>query len=171
MAADPVARLVVVRHAKTHKEAATDRARTLTERGERDAQAAGEWLAASGLPPEVLLASPAARARRTAELVAAALSTPTDVVLIEELYEASAADALHICAEGVDADVRCAAVVGHNPATEELTRLLQAGAADPVRLRPGALAVFEIDPPWAELRPGQARLVDLFSPSRPPAGE
>ncbi len=161
---DPVARLVVIRHAKAQDEAATDRARKLTDRGEGDARAAGQWLVATGHVPQLLLASPADRSRRTAELVAAALPTGGDVVLVDELYEASAAEVLRICTEAIGAAVGCAAVVGHNPAMAELTGLVQAGDGDSLVLRPGAVAVFEVDRPWSGLGLGQARLVDRFAP-------
>lgn len=158
------ARLVVMRHAKAESTASSDRARELTHRGERDARAAGEWLAAAGLSPDVLLVSTAARARQTAEVVVAALKSASKVVLSDPLYDADAVEVLGICAEVVDADVGCAAVVGHNPTMVEVSMLLQGSDAEPVQLRPGALAVFELDQPWARLGAGSARLVDRFSP-------
>lgn len=158
------ARLIVMRHAKAESAAASDRARKLTDRGERDARAAGEWLAAAGWGPDLLLVSSADRARRTAELVATAMGSAPKVALIDALYDADAVEALGICAEGVGADVGCAAVVGHNPTMVELAMLLQGNDTNQVHLRPGALAVFELDQPWGRLGTGCARLVDSFSP-------
>lgn len=158
------AHLIVMRHAKTQEVASSDRARKLTARGENDARAAGEWLAAAGWRPDLLLVSPADRARQTADLVATALGSSPDVVIIDELYGADAPEVLRICTERVGADVGCAAVVGHNPTMAGVAMLLQAHEDHTLHLRPGSLAVFEFQRTWDRLGPGCARLVDRYSP-------
>ena len=57
--------LVIMRHAKAERTAATDHARQLTDRGRRDAVAAGQMLAQSGASLELALVSTAARAQET----------------------------------------------------------------------------------------------------------
>jgi Phosphohistidine phosphatase SixA len=58
--------LVVLRHAKAvHTLGLADLDRTLTDRGRRDAAAAGAWLRAQGLLPAQVLCSPAQRTRET----------------------------------------------------------------------------------------------------------
>ncbi len=157
------AHLIVMRHAKAQSASADDHERRLTDRGEKDAGAAGEWLAAAGWGPELLLVSSAARARQTAELVATALGSAPELVVIDELYDADAPEVLRICTERVGADVGCAAVVGHNPTMVELALLLMESDAHEVRLRPGSLAVLELRQSWEQLRVGGARLADRFS--------
>jgi phosphohistidine phosphatase len=156
--------LVVMRHAKAQSTAASDRERRLTDRGESDARAAGEWLVASGWAPELLLVSSAVRARQTADLVAAAPGTAPEVVVIDDLYDADGPEVLRICAERVGADVGCAAVVGHNPTMVEVAMLLLESDDHEVRLRPGSLAILELRQSWEQLDAGGARLADRFSP-------
>jgi len=158
------AHLIVMRHAKAQSTAADDHERRLTDRGETDARAAGEWLVAAGWRPDLLLVSSAARARQTAELVATALGSAPEVVVIDELYDADAPEVVRICAERVGADVGSAAVVGHNPTMVELALLLMESDDHEVRLRPGSLAVLELRQSWEQLRAGGARLADRFSP-------
>jgi probable phosphoglycerate mutase len=60
----------------------------LSERGERQAEALGTWIAErAGGPPTVVLASPYVRARRTAELAIEASGVDLPVLLDERLRE------------------------------------------------------------------------------------
>ena len=62
--------LVLLRHAKADNPfGMADADRPLTERGLRDARAAGRWLAQQALP-ELVLCSPARRTRQTWQAVA-----------------------------------------------------------------------------------------------------
>src|SRR4051794_39743100 len=59
-------RLVLLRHAKAETPGDTpDVQRQLTDKGRADATAAGAWLAAEGLRPDLVLCSPAIRTRQT----------------------------------------------------------------------------------------------------------
>src|SRR5687768_6379666 len=67
--------LVLLRHAKAETPGdQMDVERALTERGQADARAAGAWLAAQNLPPELVFCSPATRTRQTWHGVAMALA-------------------------------------------------------------------------------------------------
>src|SRR5690606_19155217 len=60
----------------------------LSERGERQAEALGAWIAErSGGPPTVVLAAPSVRARRAAELAVEASGLDVPVLLDERLRE------------------------------------------------------------------------------------
>src|ERR1700754_2302322 len=79
--------LVLLRHAKAeHPEVGSDFDRRLTTRGKADAAAAGVWLAAEGIRPELVLCSAAARTRETWDAVADALPAP-EVRFELSLYE------------------------------------------------------------------------------------
>lgn len=114
--------LWLLRHAKAvaAESGPADFARRLTERGERDALWIGERLALASRRPTRILASPAARTRRTAEIVAEALAQrPTAVLLDDSLYLASAA-ALAAAIGATDDGIDTLLVVGHNPGLSEL---------------------------------------------------
>ena len=75
-------RLLLLRHAKAvpATDPLTDIDRPLAERGERDARRIGERLRRQQLHPTSILTSPAARALRTAQLVAEAIDYPRDAI-------------------------------------------------------------------------------------------
>src|SRR5437764_10634528 len=73
-------RVVLVRHAKT-EQGFPDLERVLTGRGRRDAAEIGRWLEAQRIAPDLVVVSPATRAKQTWELAAAELDgdPPTEV--------------------------------------------------------------------------------------------
>lgn len=154
--------LILLRHAEAVPAAAgdDDRERTLSPRGEQEAQAAGRWLAAHGVRPDRLLCSPAQRTRRTAELAAHALAHAAAIGLAEEVYDATPGELLALLDQ--HADARSVLLVGHNPGIERLVALLVEGRSDEFRgMPPAGLAVLHLQ---GELEPGSARLDAFWSP-------
>ncbi len=161
---------MLVRHAQA-ADAATDRDRSLTRRGEQHAGTVGAWLARAGLLPDRVLVSPARRTVQTWELARAALDGAPEPVLDERIYDNTVEDLLGIVRE-MSEDVRTLAVVGHNPSIGELARLLDDGEGSPAARKEagrgfpaGAVAVFDLPGPFAEIGPGVATLVDFSAPS------
>jgi phosphohistidine phosphatase len=119
-------RLLLLRHAKAvpATEPLADSARSLAERGERDARRIGERLREHAMRPALLLSSPAARALRTAQLVAAVLDYPSEHIAVENrLYLAPPALIAAVIAAQSPA-VETLLVVGHNPGLSELVHEL-----------------------------------------------
>jgi len=141
--------LILLRHAKSDwsSGARSDFDRPLNARGRRDAPRMGAWLAGHGYAPEAVIASPAARARETAELVCAALDfTVADIDFERELYGAPAETIRAVAAEYL-ARHRRVMVVCHNPGIEYalLDYCPDAPAFDDGKLMPTcAAAVIEI---------------------------
>ncbi len=164
-AGDPAAlNLLVMRHSKTEPAAETDHVRRLTERGRADAAAAGAWVAASGLAPGVILASTAARAEETAELVATVAGVRR-VELIDELYGADGYEILDIVTAHVPDELTSAMVVGHNPAIAQFGFLIQADGAAEVRFPTSAIGAFGFDvESWVDVDEGHARLLASYAP-------
>jgi phosphohistidine phosphatase len=164
--------LALLRHAKSAwPEGVDDRSRPLTERGTRDAAAAGTWLVGRALVPDVALVSPARRAQLTwaeATLAAAELAdVPTTPAA--QVYAASAWTLLQLL-QRLDDSAATVVLVGHCPGVEDLTHLL-AGTAEPsaaARLAGGyptcGLAVLELPGPWRSAGPGSAHLADFAVP-------
>jgi phosphohistidine phosphatase len=119
----------------------------------------GARLSGRLIRPNLMLSSPALRARRTATLVARALDYPNDGIRIDaRLYLATPLEILAVVAEQADA-VDHLLVVGHNPGLTELTNLLlpDLGLAN---LPTSATVVVDCATEhWAELRNAQRRLV------------
>lgn len=167
----PVARrLVLLRHAKSdHPLGVVDRDRPLAERGLRDATAAGTWLAAAGLLPDLVLVSPARRARETWELAGEELAGSPVPHYDDRLYSGGVDSALEVLREADDAAVVVA--VGHNPTMEQLARALDDGkgfVGDRERMASGVptsgTVVLDVRGPWADLAGGACRLAALAVP-------
>ncbi len=142
--------LILIRHAKSDWSVpAQDRDRPLTHRGLRQAPYVGEWLAARDLVPRYVAVSPARRAQQTWDLVLEALAAQgrdvegIEVHTVEDAYTFSGDDLLDVVA-GIPGDAPMAALVGHNPAMEELVEIL---TGQDVILKTSAMAVVETDGP------------------------
>ena len=129
-----------------------DAERPLSEKGRRQSERLGRLLAAIDEAPDLFIASPKARARETAELVAAAVGAPVAVdprlgggVDLATLGEILAAHA--------DADRPC--VVGHDPDFSELLGELL--GLPPVPMRKGAIARVDVGGPSLIAGRGQLR--------------
>jgi len=144
----PAHRLLLIRHAKT-EQGSPDRERRLTDRGERDAREIGKWLTEQDVVPDLVVVSPAMRARQTWELTGLDVASKTDA----RVYDNTVEDLRAIVAE-TDEPVRTLAIVGHNPSIEEYT--IRHGG--PASISTGSVVLFEIDEAWAD---GGARYVEV----------
>ncbi len=168
----PVRRLVTLRHAKSDwPEGVADGDRPLADRGRRDAVAVGQWLHAAGIRPDVVVVSPARRARDTWSLAAESLGAPAHVSVDERVYAASTDDLLTVV-RATDDSVQTLLLVGHAPSMEQLVLVLQDGAGfagDLARLSAkyptSGLAVLDVPvATWSEVDEGGARLVAFATP-------
>ncbi|MGA0060362.1 MAG: SixA phosphatase family protein [Planctomycetota bacterium] len=112
--------LLLLRHAKSSWDAAgvRDHDRVLNARGERAAPRMGRRLVEQDLIPERSVAATAARARRTAELVAEACGID-DIAVCEDLYLAPPGTLVDV-ARRRGGDARRLLIVAHNPGLEDL---------------------------------------------------
>ena len=168
--------LILFRHAKSARpEGVEDHDRPLAERGTRDAPAMGAWLARSKLVPDLVLVSTAARTRETWSLASGGFVTPPSSEERPEIYEATS-EALLGLIRDTESAVQTLMLVGHNPGTEDLARMLMAddGGEAGRRLREkfltAAIAVLSFDvESWSDIGPAMASL-DLFETPRSISG-
>jgi phosphohistidine phosphatase SixA len=153
-------RLTLLRHAHADPQAAGgDRERTLSLRGEAEADAAARWLAQHGMPARVLT-SDAARTRQTAARVLAQIGY-VDQRVEASIYEADVRDLIAVVEAHADAGHLL--LVGHNPSLESLVAMLTTGQSGDHRgMPPAGIAV--LDFPSREIEPGTATLVAFWSP-------
>ena len=149
----PMQRLILMRHAKAEKTAASgrDRDRPLSDRGRADAAAMGRALAARGMRPDLAVVSPSTRTRQTWDLLHDAFG---DVQVREDepLYNGGA-ETLRRFVEAGEDEAGCLMVVAHNPGVHLLAvEYLVESAASPAILDrmsggfpPGAAAIFTVD--------------------------
>lgn len=159
--------LIVMRHGKAGElPGGPDAERALRPRGRRNATAAGQWLAGRGAVPDLVLCSPARRARQTWQYVAAELAAEPAVSNDERLYQADADELIEVFAE-TDQAVRTLMYVGHNPAAADVTEALTGRAVD---FPTAAISIIGLELPWAELSPGAGGPGDLVAAWTPQPG-
>ena len=109
--------LYLVRHAKSSWKypELDDFERPLNKRGKRDAPVMGSYLKDKKIIPEILISSPAVRAKKTAKIIAKKLDFPKhNIIFSEDIYEASTMGLLKITSR-TDDKFNSAMLVGHNP--------------------------------------------------------
>jgi phosphohistidine phosphatase len=160
-------RLILLRHGKAvAKDAVADFDRVLAPRGRAQMKVVAEHL--EDMEIDLALVSPSARTRETWSLAA---REDVEARYDQRIYEAEAADLMQVLHE-VPPDVHSVALVGHNPAFEDLARdLVQSGDRD-ARKRmenkypTGCVAVLEFDiEQWSSLARRSARLVSFETPA------
>lgn len=164
--------LTLLRHAKSSwaNPDLTDIERPLNRRGKRDAPLMGERLARAGISPELVVTSPAKRARKTARRVAQAIGYPGDRILVDErIYGASAAELL-AWIRGLDDRWSDVMVIGHNPTLTELANELGAADIDNVPTAGVVRMRFPVSS-WSDVRPGAGELVLFDYPKRDAASQ
>ena len=156
--------LLLMRHAKSSWKDSKikDLQRPLTKRGEKNAAKMGEVLKEAGLCPQIILSSPAQRAKQTAESVAKKCEYKDPIQYYDALYMAEPEDYLKKMVKQPDTVERML-VIGHNPGLEGLMQIL----SSQVEALPTA-AIATISLPiehWAELTDKtEGKLVDIRRP-------
>ena len=130
-------RFYLVRHAKAEPKSGEDAGRRLTAEG-RARFAAHARAVAPDLTLSRVVTSPLARARETAELLAAATGAPVEEEAALASGASSGADVLRL-ARSIGPGV---ALVGHNPEVAEAVALAAGGDRD---VPPGAIAAVDAD--------------------------
>jgi phosphohistidine phosphatase len=160
-------RLMLLRHAKSDWPDVPDRDRPLAKRGRRDAPVIGRWLRDHGYLPDTVICSAARRTRQTWELVARELGGSPWVTFEPRAYAASAMTLLYLVRE-LSATSQAALLIGHNPGVADLaTSLARPPDHDdaPITFPTAAVAILAVSGDWADLFPGQARLLDYATPA------
>ena len=162
--------LLVLRHAKSawDTDAATDIERPLARRGRKACRRIAAWLRENGLLPDLVVSSPAKRARQTARRVLeAAGGDPETIVWDKTIYGGGITDLRAILAQA-NPTFRRVMVVGHNPAFEMFVEWLHGDgmeALDGKKPFPtAALAWFGMPEDWRELDEGDGDLVWVIRP-------
>jgi phosphohistidine phosphatase len=149
--------LVILRHAKSAwPDGVPDLERPLGERGLRDAPAAGRWLHEHVGDLDLVVCSPALRARQTWEKASAELTNKPEVQVAAKVYYGPLLDVVREIP-----DVRKVLLVGHNPDLEDLVELL---TGEPAVIKTSTIVVLESDQSWAEAGAHWARSTTVVTP-------
>lgn len=162
--------LVLLRHGKSaYPPGVGDHQRPLAPRGRREAALAGGWI--SGHLPRIdrVICSTAERTRQT--LDATGLVNPAMLVdFTPDVYDADCEELLDLIRAVGDAD-RVVMIVGHGPGLPDLAEELAGSSSDRraladlrAKFPTSAIAVLEVDGPWADIEDRSTRLVDFVVP-------
>jgi len=155
----------LVRHAKSKQDPTytQDFERPLTKRGKEDAADLGGWLREHGLMPDLIISSPAKRARQTTEQCVKAGKLTCPVRYEPSLYVHGEKAYLETMAT-LDDTIGSVMLVGHNPDISLLVERLS-GAYHPVP----TCTLAQIDLPiehWSHLTERQGQLRQIFVPEK-----
>ena len=160
-----MARITLFRHAKaeTPTMQKSDFDRVLANRGRRNADRMGHFIARNDLLPDMVIVSPAARTRETYER--ASVHWPDiPVIYRDSIYEASASNIL-TAIQSLAGDAERVMVIGHNPGLAVLLgNLLETPPpdADIFYFPTSCLADIGFDAPTiGEIAPESGRLMSL----------
>lgn len=155
--------LYILRHAKSSWDNPnlSDFERPLNERGFKDAPFMGKTMLRNGFQPDLILSSPAERARQTAMVVKKAGQLKAQIQYDERIYEASPLRLLEIVS-GLGNEIESVMLVGHNPGFEGLVKIL---TGEVQSMPTAALAVVDSEiESWSGISPGNCRLRRMIRP-------
>ena len=150
--------LLLLRHAKSSWDnpSQNDFDRPLADRGERDAPRMGRALKERGPAPDLIVSSPAVRARQTVEAVINAAGFTAPLQFDQSIYDASLPDLMSVIRSLPDSS-STVLMVGHNPGFEGLVYRLS-GASERMPTAGLAAIEFPVDR-WQDVEDGQGKLL------------
>jgi len=159
--------LLIMRHAKSDwdNENLTDFERPLNKRGEKAAQFMGEEINKRNKLPDIIISSPANRAKTTAKLFAKASNYTKEIIFEKDFYFGHIEDVLDIIKK-MDNSIDRIMVVGHNPTCENFVTELSENYPY-VTMPTAAIASINFDiENWSDLEYGIGDLEWLIKPKK-----
>jgi len=157
--------LFLLRHAKSSwkDESLPDFERPLNRRGKQAAETIGRYLKRESIVPELVLSSPAFRARETIERVAKVAKWNPEIRFDQRIYEAGGLRLLEVVSQ-IENERKTALLVGHNPGIQELLMLL---TGESKRVPTGTLIKVELKTSkWVNAADKRAKLAWRIKPSK-----
>jgi phosphohistidine phosphatase len=165
--------LMLLRHAKSSQADAgqADSDRPLTKRGKRAAVEVGRYMASNDLMPQLVLCSPATRAKETWGHIAGELESAPAIVIVPEIYDFGDGKALLAYLRRKAGLEQSVLLVGHNPSIGSLAQILIGKGKNKLQKRlekkypTAALAVISFDfDNWGALAAGTGKLLHFVTP-------
>ena len=156
--------LLLLRHAKSSwkDESLSDFDRPLNERGKKAAQAIGRYIKKQKIMPDLVLSSPAVRARETTGIITTSAKLTTEIRYDQRIYEADSLRLVHILSQ-IEDNFCSVLLVGHNPGIEELLGLLTGSSQ---HMPTAALAKIRLEgvDDWSEISQAKSILELMIKP-------
>ena len=158
-------KLFIIRHAKSswRDDTLDDFERPLNKRGKANAPFMGERLKERNIMPDIIISSPAKRAKTTAEIIAKKVNYKKEIVFNQDIYEAEPS-ALHYILSKLDNKNSVVFLFGHNP---ELNMMAEIYAGFDENIPTCGVVEIEFDcDKWADISAKNAKLVSFDYPKR-----
>ena len=157
--------VILVRHGKACSLDAFEKDidRVLTKRGVNDGYRVARKIFGSGIIPDLILTSPAARANHSALIFARAMNTTTGIInVVESLYHSSGSKMLNIISE-LPGEVKTVALFGHNPGITDLAEHLTNGATSFLPTTGVAIINYEMEQ-WKDIHSSDQSVYEFIIP-------
>lgn len=157
--------VILVRHAKSISYGYDqDYDRTLTDRGEEDAQTISQELKKLDIHPDLIIASPAVRTSQTAWIYADALGYDKKMIRFEKkLFSGKTSENFLAMLQELEDEKETVIVFGHNPTIYYYMNYLMRHFTDEVPTCSTVGIDFDVDS-WSKLRSGQGEMAFMFIP-------
>ena len=159
--------LYLIRHAKSSwaDPSLSDFSRPLNKRGKRDVPVMGQRLSSYHPTPELIISSPAKRARKTARGVGQVLGfEKNEIILDDELYTFSSAGMLEVVRRA-PSSIDVLAVVGHNHGLTDCAEMLSGESL--INVPTCGIVLISFDTPsWGAIGEGSGRMLLFDYPKR-----
>jgi phosphohistidine phosphatase len=156
--------LLLMRHAKSSWDNAetSDFERPLNEIGLKTAPFMGSIIYQNGLQPELIISSPAKRAKQTAVLIKAVAEISAKIEYRDELYGARPTAFLEVTS-GIVNKYDSVLLIGHNP---ELENFINKLTGENQSMRTASIAVIKLNVgKWSEISVGCGKLELVLRPA------
>jgi len=164
-------KLYLIRHAKSSWSDPTvsDFYRKLNKRGKRDAPFMALKLADAGADPDLIVSSPAKRARRTARYMAQGVGYPEKKIHYVEAIYSSATEDLYRVLCCIDNDCKEVFFVGHNYGITDLAEELT--GEELVNIPTSGIVAMKCDiSSWSKIEAGCGKMMFFDYPKKYPEG-
>lgn len=159
--------LYIIRHAKSDRNDPTlnDFERPLNKRGEKNAPLMGEILASGRVRPDLILSSPAVRAKTTAKIIAEKVGYSTDKIIYEESLYLAERDVIEHLIQKISSSINTIFIVGHNPGLTLFAEYISGDAIGNIPTS-GIVAVRLKNGGWKNLGRDSAELIFFEYPKK-----
>lgn len=166
-------RLLLLRHAKSSwtDPGLDDHDRPLNARGQKSAPSVGRFMREQKLNPDLVLCSPARRARETWKLVSVELRSSPRLLMEDGLYDFGNGGRILDTVRAKADSAKTVLVIGHNPSIERLAQRLIGKGDAKLRKRlaekypTGALAEISFAAKeWKDVEDGKGTLASFVRP-------
>lgn len=151
-----------MRHAKSDWSNSSQRDfdRPLNERGRRAAPFMGKEIKNRGLTPDLIISSPAMRAKMTAEAVADNCEYVNEIIWNDDFYFGDTSEIIG-AVKNVDESIGSVMIFGHNPTWTSIAEFLSGGY---LSMKTADVVVMEFEGDWAELSKNSCNQTMHLSP-------